>query len=792
MNNLITTLDLKRVLQGLYAAQHALHTAGKRWRAFLRKYPFLLWLLRAMGMVILLGAMAVTGFLFSIRYGAFGPLPTRSDLAEVSNPLAAEVYAEDGTLLGRYFLEHRSNVRYKHISPDFINALVATEDARYFQHHGVDVRAWMRVLFKTVLNKDESSGGGSTISQQLAKNLYPRRNEHGEYSLIINKLKEVFIAMRLESLYSKEEILEMYLNTVSFSENTYGIKVASQRFFGITPDSLTAEQSAVLVAMLKATTTYNPVANPEKSLARRNVVLQQMEKYGYLTDAASDSLQQLPLGLRYSPMNHHEGIATYFREHLRQEIKEVLKDYRRPNGMAYNIYTDGLKIYTTIDANMQRYAEAAVQEHMAQLQNDFYKHLSGAPAWEHEETLHQAVRQSPRYRRMKAEGFSVEQIDSVMRVPIEMTVFDWNGGEQKRQMSPLDSIKYYLSLFNAGFIAVEPQTGAVKAWVGGINHKYFQYDHVRSRRQVGSTFKPVVYATAIQRGIAPCSYTANQLRVYPQYQNWAPKNADNKYGGSYSMEGALVHSVNTVTVNMAIRSGSINVAKMAEDLGISDKVPGVPAIALGAHEASLLDMVRVYSTFANRGKRPEMRYIRRIETARGRVVYQNWIDTSEWLRPLTVDQADMMTQMLRSAVDKGTGRRLRYRYNFTNEIAGKTGTSQNHSDGWFVGYTPTLVGGVWVGGESPSVRFRDLSLGQGANMALPIYALFLKKLQQDKHYEALFTATFPKPSDEVLDALDCAGIRAGQPVKKDESNTTIEKVATAAADPAKVGAVGTH
>ncbi|MBK7869492.1 MAG: hypothetical protein IPJ74_01830 [Saprospiraceae bacterium] len=403
-----------------------------------------------------------------------------------------------------------------------------------------------------------------------------------------------------------------------------------------------------------------------------------------------------------------------------------------------------------------------------------------------------AIHQSPRYRRMKAEGFTAQQIDSVMNEPLEMRIFDWERREKKMMMSPLDSIKYYLSLLNAGFLAVEPQTGAVKAWVGGIDHKYFKYDHVKSRRQVGSTFKPVVYATAIQRGIAPCSYTSNVLRTYPQYQYWTPKNADNKYGGSYSMEGALINSINTISVNMAVRSGSINVAQMAEDLGISDDVPGVPAIALGAHEASLLDMVTMYSTFANRGQRPELRYIRRIETNRGRVVYQNWIDTSEWKRPLTVDQADMMTKMLQSAVNNGTGRRLRYRYKFTNEIAGKTGTSQNHSDGWFVGYTPTLVSGTWVGGESPAVRFRDLSLGQGANMALPIYALFLQKLQKDKDYEPLFAAKFPEPSEEVKDALNCANVRWGQAKQEDINTDNTTKAATAVAGNASTATVGTQ
>ncbi len=528
-------------------------------------------------------------------------------------------------------------------------------------------------------------------------------------------------------------------------------------------------------------------------MRRRNLVLSQMHKYGYLTASESDSLQQMPLRLNFSPLNHNVGIATHFREHLRLELKRILSDFRKPNGMAYNIYTDGLKIYTTLDANMQAYAENAVQEHMPQLQQDFIEHLGDEPAWENDTVLIMAIRQSPRYRQLRAAGVSRERIDSIFNTPVEMTVFDWKEGEATRKMSPLDSIKYYLSMLNAGFMAVEPQTGSVKAWVGGIEHKYFKYDHVTSRRQVGSTFKPIVYATAINRGIPPCSYTGNYLRTYPQYQYWTPKNADNRYGGLYSMEGALINSVNTISVRMALRAGPIYIAKMAEDLGISGDVPGVPAIALGAHESSLKDMVTVYSTFANRGKRPELRYIQRIETARGRVIYQNWIDRNAWAQPLTTDQADMINEMLQSAVDNGTGRRLRYRYKFTNEIAGKTGTSQNHSDGWFIGYTPTLVAGTWVGGESPSVRFRDLSLGQGANMALPVYALFLKQLQADKNYEHLFTATFAEPAEEVVDALNCARIKSAKSAE-DESDEekTKDNSAVAAAGAVNTGEVGAH
>jgi penicillin-binding protein 1A len=748
------------------------------WRTFRRERPWTYWTLVFFTALSVIAGLAAGGFLYSIHKGAFGKLPEKEDLKAISHYLASEVYSADSALLGRYYFENRSPVYFEDISPQFIHALLATEDARFFEHNGVDLRAWSRVLFKSILMKDRSAGGGSTISQQLAKNLYPREKyEHA--SLIINKLKEVFIAMRLERVYSKEEILELYLNTVPFSENTYGIKVAAHRFFQTSPRKLTVSQSAVLVGMLKATSVYNPVNHPERSIERRNLVLDQMARYEYLDPAEADSLKALPLNLNYAPLSHNEGLATYFREHLRQEIKNILKDLRKPSGMAYNVYTDGLKIYTTIDSRLQRYGEEAVKEHISQLQADFEKHLKGRPAWENDTVVLLAVLNSERYRSLHSQGLREEAIDSIFRIPVQMMVFDWKKGEVKRKMSPLDSIKYYLSLFNAGFLALDPNTGAVMAWVGGIDHKYLKYDHVRSRRQVGSTFKPVVYATAITRGIHPCAYIPNELRVYSRYENWRPKNADNKYGGFYSMEGGLINSVNTVTVNLALRSGPAHVAEMAKDLGISGEVPAVPAIALGAVEVSVADMATLYGTFANRGVRPELYYIKRIESPTGEVLidFEAQIDTCDWKEALTVDEADMINEMLRSAVDRGTARRLRWRYKFRNDLAGKTGTSQNHSDGWFIGYNPQIVAGVWVGAESPSVRFRDLSLGQGANMALPIFANFLLKMNADERYVNITSSKFPKPSIDVKSALNCANVVWPQSPKVEGQEGEIQETA---------------
>jgi len=727
-----------------------------RWQHFRKNHP---WLYRGVfigGLSCLAGLVAAAILVLVVQMGVFGKLPSKKDLGNISHFLASEVYASDSTLLGRYYFENRSDIRYSDINSSLIHALTATEDARFFEHHGVDFRSWARVGFKTLILGDRSSGGGSTISQQLAKNLYPRE-DYGKASLVVNKLKEVVIAVRLERIYTKEQILELYLNTVPFSENTFGIKVAAHRFFQTTPAQLTPEQSAVLVAMLKATTAFNPVVYPERALQRRNWVLQQMARQKHLERAVSDSLQQEPICLEYTPVNNNDGPATHFREHLRLELKEILKDLRKPNGMSYNMYTDGLKVYTTIDPVMQRYAEEAMKEHIRELQGEFNRHLNGADPWETVQTLDLAIYNSSRYRSYLAQGLCEEQIDSLLSIPVEMSVFSWDKRREKKMMSPMDSIKYYLGLLNAGFLAVDPETGAIRAWVGGIDHRYFQYDHVRSRRSVGSTFKPIVYAKAIQTGIPPCSYTANVLRTYGSYENWQPKNADEKYGGSYSMEGGLINSINTVTVSLAMRARPRAVAELARELGISGEVPGVPSIALGAVEASLLDMVKVYSVFANRGLRPEFHYIQRIETREGEVLvdFEKTIDTCQWKQVLTENEADMMTQMLKAAIDRGTGRRLRFRYGFTNDIAGKTGTSQNHSDGWFIGYNPELVAGVWVGAESPGVRFRTLELGQGANMALPVYALFLKKLNADPAYRYITQARFPKPDPEVLDALNC-------------------------------------
>lgn len=738
--------QLKKRLQALQDKARSIYT----------RYPKLTIGGAFIGLLGLLGFFTLLLTCVLVYFGVLGPLPGYPELRDIQNYNASEAYSEDGVLLGKYFIENRINADLEEISPNIIHALVATEDARFFEHSGVDLRAGMRVMVKSILLSDDSSGGGSTLSQQLAKNLYPRR-EYFALSMLVNKIREMFIARRLEKIYTKEELLRLYLNTVSFSENIFGIKVASQRFFDKSPGELKAEEAAVLIGMLKATTYYSPVRHPERATERRNVVLKQMSRYGHLTEVEYDSLKALPLNVKYYKEGNNQGLATYFREHLRQEVEEILEDYTKPDGTPYNLYTDGLRIYTTLDARLQRYAEEAVQEHMAWLQEAFDKEWKKGQPWGRNSVLERAVEQSERYQRLKQKGAPQEEIEAIFATPLPMTVFSWNGGEEDREMSPLDSIKYYLTLLNTGFLAMDPSTGLVKAWVGGISHKYFKYDHViQSRRQVGSTFKPIVYATALQSGMLPCEYTYNRQVAYAKYDNWSPRNSDGTYGGVYSMEGALSKSINTVTVEILMRTGIDSVRQLAEAMGIDGYIPKTPSVALGTAEATLADMVQVYGAFANRGVRPEMHYLDRIETAEGdTIVMFDRPDPRRFPAVLTEEHADMMIRMLESVVDSGTARSLRYQHGLYNDLAGKTGTTQNQSDGWFIGFNPKLVAGVWVGAEMPQVHFRSLRLGQGSNSALPIFGKFMRSVYRDPEFKSIRYARFTESADTIQALMAC-------------------------------------
>ncbi|MEM1121277.1 MAG: transglycosylase domain-containing protein, partial [Bacteroidota bacterium] len=669
----------------------ALQPLYEKWLQAKVQYPRGAWVALIGGSLSIFATIFVLFFYCSIRFEWFDTLPTEQELLTIENSTASQVYTEDGQILGKYYLQNRVNASLEEISSFLLDALVATEDVRYFDHDGVDIRAWFRVFFRSILMRDDSGGGGSTLSQQLAKNLFPRKR-YQLLSLPVNKVREMIIAKRLERVYSKQELLTLYLNTVSFSDNTFGVKVAARRFFNTNPRDIKLEEAAVLVGMLKGTAYYNPLNHPERAKSRRNTVLAQMVKSGHLVKTNLDSLQAQPLKLRYATEGNTEGSGTYFREHLRLELRNLLKNYKKADGTTYSIYTDGLKIYTTIDAQMQRYAEESVAEHMRKLQADFFDHWRRGPSKEVRREIDKIIQQTPLYQRLQRQGKPQAVIDSLFRKKRPMTIFTWDG-EVEKEMSKRDSIEYYFMLLNTGFIGMNPKNGHIKAWVGGIDNKYFQYDHVKSSRQAGSTFKPIVYATALEKGIEPCEYIHNHLTIYTEYDNWKPQNSDGQYEGVYSMEGALSNSVNVATVDLIMRSGVDSVKYLAEKMGITTTIPPVPSIALGAADVSLYDMIKVYGIFANQGRRVQPTYIRRIETKTGEVLVDFDDKSPELEQVIQPETAAMITRMLQSVVDSGTARRLRYQYHLRNHIAGKTGTTQNHSDGWFMGYTPHLVAG---------------------------------------------------------------------------------------------------
>ncbi len=702
---------------------------------------------------------------FSVFIGIFGKIPSIEELKNIQNYLASEVYSADNTLLGKYYIQNRTNVAYDDIPDYFIDALVATEDVRFYTHNGIDKKSIFRVFFKTILLQKESAGGGSTISQQLAKNLYPRKN-YFIVTIPVNKFREMITAVRLEKAYSKKDILELYLNTVSFGENTFGIETASQRFFKKHPKNLKIEEAALLVGLLKATNIFNPHTQPKNALQRRNVVLAQMVKYGKLDTEEADSLKKLEIKLNYIRISHNEGPAPYFRERLRTELLEWCKKNPKPDGSRYNIYTDGLKIYTSINADLQRYAEEAVKTHMKYLQNIFDQHWSNRKPWgKNEKILMNEIKKSNRYQQLHKRGKSHKEIMKIMSTPVKSTIFTWNGKKEKL-ISPIDSIAHYFKFLHAGLLAIEAKTGYIRAWVGGINHQYFQYDHVTARRQPGSVFKPVVYAAALENGHEPCNYIANDSVVYENYDNWTPRNADWTYGGYYSMKGALTHSVNTVSVNLLMETGFNKVKSLAKNMGISSDLPEVPSLALGTGEVSLFEMVRAYSVFLNKGKLVKLIYLKRIEDKFGNVLYETRPELGE-KKIISPENADIMLEMLKGVVNNGTAASLRTVYGLYNDIAGKTGTTQMHTDGWFIGFTPDLITGIWVGGDNPVIRFRSLSLGQGSHTAIPIWARFTQKIYSNPLYRFSKNSTF-NISEEALTSLYCPDYKEDNPEKLED------------------------
>ena len=677
-----------------------------------------------------------------VAKGAFGPLPSFYQLESPKNSLASEVYSEDSVLLGKFYIVDRSNISFDQIPQHTVDALLCTEDIRFYQHSGIDVRGLLRVFYKTVM-LGQKAGGGSTITQQLAKNLFHER-ESSFIGRVKQKLKEWVIAVMLEKSYTKEEIITMYLNTVPFSNNAHGIKAASRVYFNSSPDSLKVQEAAVLVGMLKGSTMYNPIRNPERSKGRRDVVLKQMERYDRLTPDEVDSIQALALETRFYRLDHNEGMATYFREYIKSITKEWAKESENVSGDSYNIYEDGLKIYTTINSKMQKYAEDAVKESMKDLQKQFYNHWKSKRPWNSltkeknnktwkgtNELFYRGIRKSDRFISMKNQGISEKKIKESFEKPTEMRVFTWQG-EKDTVLTPMDSIAHYMMFLNAGFMSMDPKTGYVKAWVGGIDFKHFKYDNVRmeAKRQVGSTFKPFVYMVAVQNGWSPCRKVPNAPVTFEDFDGWTPDNVGNKFDGQMvTLKTGLANSINRVTAYLMKQITPEPVVNMAHLMGIESHIDPYPSICLGTPDISVYEMVGAYTTFANKGFYSKPICITKIEDKNGNIIKRFSPSPHE---VISEQNAYAMITLLKEVTNHGTGTRIRYKYNLTAEIAGKTGTTNDNSDGWYIGVTPNLVSGAWVGGDEKAVRFRSTRLGCGANMALPIWANYMEQVYADK------------------------------------------------------------
>lgn len=716
----------------------------------------------------------LTGFwilLEQVKSGKFGELPSSELIENPENPLATVVITRDGVELGKYFTENRTNVSYKDLSPYLIQALIATEDERFKSHAGIDFRSLFRVAFRSVLMGDQSGGGGSTLSQQLAKNLYELRQEHRDNNMLIKKLQEWVLAVRLERKYTKQEILTMYLNTVDFLNNSFGIHAAAKTYFNKTPAQLNAVESAALVGMLKATYRFNPKSNPENNKERRVVVFKQMKRNGFIDDSGYDSLINKELALNFQETDHNVGQAPYFREHLRQ----FLHRWQRKKG--YNIYRDGLKIYTTLDSRVQAHAEKAVREHMVYLQEKFFEHWEGrkVPWVEGVSLLHQ-VQFSQRYnwlikkcRNQYDRRPTEEDIKKEFTQEIPMSIFTYKG-EIDTVMTPLDSVRYYKHFLQPGMMAMEPGSGHILAWVGGLNHKHFKYDHVnkRSKRQVGSTFKPFVYLSGIEAGYYPCQTAPNIPVVFdnlvtgvdkdgkPIMGTWDARNSDGKYGGEMRLRQGLATSTNTITawVMKQLDDPAI-VLKKAALMGIeTENIEPVPSLCLGTAEISVYEMVGAFNTFNNNGLWVEPIFITKIEDAHGNVI-ERFIPESREAVDKVINYA--MVKMLETVVRRGTGMRLISSgyYNIQTPLAGKTGTTQNAADGWFIGFEPGITAGVWVGGEENSVAFRNMQYGQGARMAMPVFGNFINAINADSSLNYGEVKEWAKPDADLPFELDC-------------------------------------
>jgi len=756
----------------------------------MKKYRFqiiLFWLLFSVGVVSMYGLFYLTSI------GKFGEMPDFRQLENPKTNFASEIISSDNEVLGKYYFnDNRTPIKYEDINTKTVEALIATEDERFYSHPGIDLKATLRAI--VFLN---TRGGASTISQQLARQLFVGVRSRNIIQAVGQKIKEWVIAVELEKQYTKEEIITMYLNIYDFGYYGDGIKSASNIYFSKEPIDLKIEESAMLIGMLQNSSLYDPLRRPEITKNRRDLVLMQMAKNKYISENEKDSLQKIPLELNYTPQSHRQGLATYFRSYLRGFMKDWTDNNLKADGSKYNLYSDGLKIYTTINSKMQKYAEESVTEHMKNLQKEFFIQndtLSTAPFRdldedEEESIMKRTMRRSERWRKARVSGKSEDEIEEIFNVPTEMSIFSWEG-DIDTVMAPIDSIRYYKHFLQAGMMSMNPKNGHVMAWVGGINYRNFQYDHVmQSKRQIGSTFKPFLYATAIdQLKLSPCDMLPDAIHCIEPYKYgnpdpWCPTNSSDKYGGMRTLSNALANSKNTISAQLIDRVGPRPVADLARNLGVSSNIPNVPAIALGTPDLSVYEMVGAYGAFANKGIYVKPIMVTKIEDRNGKIVFQSTPETKDVLS----EESSYVTLKLLEGVTKfGSGARLRhdipedernyvyknvvtgYPYKFDNAIAGKTGTTQNQSDGWFIGMVPNLVTGVWVGGEDRSIHFEEIAFGQGATMSLPIWGLFMKKCYEDEEL-GVSKEDFEEPENLTIE-LDCSKV---QPEKSESEEDDI-------------------
>ncbi|MBF13275.1 MAG: penicillin-binding protein [Legionellales bacterium] len=735
--------------------------------------------LKVFWIVFSVGVLSFVSIFLAAGLGLLGKMPEFRQLENPKTNLATQIYSSDNKVIGKfYYNDNRTPLYYEEIPKNLIDALIATEDERFYDHSGIDLRSTLRAVIYL-----GAKGGASTVSQQLARQLFTGVRSRNTVDAVIQKIKEWVIAVQLERRYAKKEILTMYLSLYDFNYNADGLRSAANIYFSKEPSDLLLEESAMLVGMLKNSSLYNPIRRPELVISRRNIVFQQMLRNEMLTQKEVDSLQQLPLQIEFNPQSHREGLATYFRAFLRQFMLNWIQDNPKPDGEKYNLYLDGLTIYTTLNSKMQTYAETAVKEHMSNLQDAFFEQNTAkwnptAPFLdltekEIERLMDQAMMRSERWRKMKLAGKTEDEIKAGFEQKTAMKIFSWKG-EIDTVMSPIDSIRHYKHFLRSGMMSMNPQTGHVKAWVGGINYKHFQFDHVfQGKRQIGSTFKPFVYASAIdQLKLSPCDsfpdgFYCVEARKFGAHEAWCPKNSGDRYTGMRTLKNALANSVNTISARLIDKVGPGPVSKLAADLGISSQIPNVPSIALGTADLSVYEMVAAYGAFANQGIYVKPVIVTRIEDKNGTVLFEATPETRD---VLSAESAYVAVKLLEGVTESGSGIRLRHRgaeennpyfgtvvtgypYEFQNPIAGKTGTTQNQSDGWFIGMVPNLVTGVWVGGEDRATHFNSIAYGQGATMALPIWGLYMKKLYEDPLLEVSIDS-FPAPK-KVSIPLDC-------------------------------------